>query len=76
MKAVFVIDVPNDLDVNDLLMDYCVHTKGEYKTIRKGGNHPLKPLPKWKIDGCSAFNERGGIVYDDEVFDLVKELVE
>jgi len=46
MKAVFVIDVPNELDVNDLLIDYCVHTKGEYKTIRKGGNHHLKPLPK------------------------------
>ena len=47
MKAVFVIDdIPNELDVNDLLIDYCVHTKGEYKTIRKGGNHPLKPLPQ------------------------------
>ena len=46
MKAVFVIDIPNDLDVNDLLIDYCVHTKGEYKPIRKGGNHPIKPLPK------------------------------
>lgn len=46
MKAVFVIDIPNDLDVDDLLIDYCVHTKGEYKTIRKGGNHPLKPLPQ------------------------------
>ena len=48
MKAVFVIDVPNELDVNDLLIDYCVHTKGEYKTIRKGGSHPLKPLPSFK----------------------------
>lgn len=48
MKAVFVIDVPNELDVNDLLIDYCVHTKCEYKTIRKGGNHPIKPLPKPK----------------------------
>ena len=37
---------------------------------------PLRPLPKWKIDGCSAFNERGGIVYDDEVFDFMKELIE
>ena len=46
MKAVFVIDIPNELDVNDLLIDYCVHTKGEYKTIRKGGNHPLKSLPQ------------------------------
>jgi len=46
MKAVFVIDVPNELDANNLLIDYCVHTKGEYKTIRKGGNHPLKPLPE------------------------------
>ena len=50
MKAVFVIDVPNELDVNNLLIDYCVHTKGEYKTIRKGGNHPLKTLPQ-KIEG-------------------------
>lgn len=46
MKAVFVIDIPNELDANNLLIDYCVHTKGEYKTIRKGGNHPIKPLPK------------------------------
>ena len=46
MKAVLVIDVPNELDVNNLLIDYCLHTKGEYKTIRKGGNHPLKPLPQ------------------------------
>jgi len=45
VKAVFVIDVPNELDVNNLLIDYCVHTKGEYKPIRKGGNHPLKLLP-------------------------------
>ena len=45
-KAVLVIDIPNDLDVNDLLIDYCVHTKGKYKTIRKGGNHPLKPMPE------------------------------
>ena len=50
MKAVFVIDdIPNELDVNDLLIDYCVHTKGEYKTIRKGGNHPIKPLPEKMI---------------------------
>lgn len=49
MKAVFVIDIPSELDVNDLLIDYCAHTKGEYKTIRKGGNHPIKPLPKRMI---------------------------
>ena len=54
MKAVLVIDVPNELDVNDLLIDYCVHTKGEYKSIRKGGNHPLKPLPQ-KVE--MDFNE-------------------
>ena len=46
MKAVLVIDIPNELDVNNLLIDYCVHTKGEYKPIRKGGNHPLIPLLK------------------------------
>lgn len=50
MKAVFVIDIPNEFDVNNLLIDYCVHTKGEYKTIRKGGNHPLKPLPQRKLE--------------------------
>lgn len=46
MKAVLVIDIPNELDVNDLLIDYCVHTKGEYKQIRKGGNYSLKPMPE------------------------------
>ena len=51
MKAVLVIDIPNELDVNDLLIDYCVHTKGEYKTIRKGGNHPIKPMPERKDEG-------------------------
>lgn len=45
MKAILVIDMPNELDVNDLLIDYCVHTKGEYKLIRKGGNYSLKPIP-------------------------------
>ena len=60
MKAVFVIDVSNDLDVNDLLIDYCVHTKGEYKPIRKGGNHPLKPLPK----GITEYDVRVSYDYD------------
>ena len=46
MKAVLVLDIPSELDANNLLIDYCVHTKGEYKTIRKGGNHHLKPLPR------------------------------
>jgi hypothetical protein len=49
MKAILVIDIPNELDVNDLLIDYCVHTKGEYNPIRKGGNHSLKQMPKKKI---------------------------
>lgn len=45
MKAILVIDMPNELDVNDLLIDYCVHTKGEYKQIKKGGNYSLKQIP-------------------------------
>ena len=58
MKAVFVIDdIPNELDVNDLLIDYCVHTKGEYKTIRKGGNHPIKPLPQERDEYCIMYGK-------------------
>jgi hypothetical protein len=69
MKAVFVIDIPNELDVNDLLIDYCVHTKGEYKTIRKGGNHPLKPLPKEEesadeVVELGSYNEGYGNGYE------------
>lgn len=45
MKAVLVIDMPDGIDADEVLVDYCLHTKGEYKTIRKSGNHPLKPMP-------------------------------
>ena len=45
-KAVLVIDMPEEYRTEDVLVDYCLHTKGEYKVIRKSGNHPLKPLPK------------------------------
>ena len=72
MRAVFVIDdIPNELDVNDLLIDYCVHTKGEYKTIRKGGNHPLKPLPKKKNTDFHP-----NIVYANGWNDCLKEITE
>jgi len=46
MKAILVIDMPDEYRAEDVLVDYCLHTKGEYKTIRKSGNHPLKPMPK------------------------------
>jgi len=81
-KSVLVIDTPKTCkECQCQMMFVCVPADediDEYvdpnTTIPKWC--PLRPLPKWKIDGCSAFNERGGIVYDDEVFDLVKELVE
>ena len=51
MKAILVIDLPDKYRIEDILADYCLHTKGEYKVIRKGGNHPLKPLPEEKDVG-------------------------
>ena len=79
MKSILIIETPEDC-----LACPCFSVIGSEHcsvTMKEVGLHipkwcPLRTLPKWKIDGCSAFNERGGIVYDDEVFDWVKELIE
>lgn len=75
MKAVFVIDdIPNELDDNNLLIDYCVHTKGEYKPIRKGGNHPLKPLPQKRINkDCLVVHEIWNEGYNACLDDIIGE---
>ena len=77
MKSILIIDTPEDCyecPCYDHEGGIC-QASHNWKTDRENGC-PLRQLPKWKIDGCSAFNERGGIVYDDEVFDWVKELIE
>ena len=76
MKAILVIDVDEKSIGREV--NYIRVQGNGYSYIVKavGENVRLRPLPKWKIDGCSAFNEDGGIVYDDEVFDWVKELIE
>ena len=80
MKSVLVIDTPNDCyecpcyyEDKDMCEVFNKNTKADNG---RPSWCPLRPLPKWKIYGCAAFNERGGIVYDDEVFDWVKELIE
>ena len=52
MKTILVIDVPEGYETEDLLIDYCLHTKEKYRSIRKSGNNLLKTLP-------NAINERG-----------------
>ena len=82
MKAVLVIDMPKScLDCQLMVDGWCYAVKADRTQDAISAKDrtcwcPLRPLPKWKIDGCSAFNEDGGIVYDDEVFDWVKELIE
>ena len=90
MKSILIIETPKDCgecplcskDENcwgDIVSAECKMQYKGYLTLNemeKPNWCPLRPLPKWKIDGCSAFNEDGGIVYDDEVFDWVKELIE
>ena len=82
-KSILIVDTPKNCPDCQLMVDgWCYgipsreEVQGKIKYLKRPSWCPLRPLPKWKIDGCSAFNERGGIVYDDEVFDFVKELIE
>ena len=81
MKSILVIETPKDCYECPCYYEERNKCEATFKNvedddIEKPSWCPLRPLPKWKIDGCSAFNEDGGIVYDDEVFDWVKELIE
>ena len=82
MKSILVIDTPKTCkECQCQMMLVCVPADEDIDEYADPNTTipewcPLRTLPKWKIDGCSAFNERGGIVYDDEVFDWVKELIE
>ena len=80
MKSILVIETPKDCyDCPCYYEDRDMCEAFDKKAKADSGRPswcPLRPLPKWKIDGCSAFNEDGGIVCDDEVFAVVKELIE
>ena len=87
MKSILIVDTPKSCEECRLTYIHtrkdtfcCCLTDKEVECRNDKENRdascPLRQLPKWKIDGCSAFNENGGIVYDDEVFDWLKELIE
>lgn len=46
MKAILVIDMPDGYETNEVLIDYVLTTKGEYKVLRQGGNHKVRPMPQ------------------------------
>lgn len=46
MKAILVIDMPDGYETDEVLFDYVLTTKGEYKVLRQGGNHEVRPMPE------------------------------
>ena len=65
MKAILVIDVPDGYGTDDVLIDYVLHTKGEYKVLRQGGNHKARPMPqKNEIKNEEEFMNVCGWMYE------------
>lgn len=61
-KAIFLVDLPDGYDADEVLFDYVLTTKGEYKVLRKGGNHEVRPMPE-KMTLNRTMNVGYGIDY-------------
>lgn len=73
MKAILVIDMPDGYETDEVLIDYVLHTKGEYKVLRQGGNHEVRPMPKKTGQGhfCKDMQEALNLGWDaciEEIF--------
>lgn len=56
MKAILVIDMPDGYKTDEVLVDYVLHTTGEYKVLRKCGNHGVRPMPEKMDEDEDVYN--------------------